>query len=107
MSLFNKNKVDTRRFALYKPEPANTDVHSKWRKPSGAYLESKRAKTQQLSILKTLTKVSSIINVSLAVCILFALIALVSFTDYERVVFDDGTYLSCIIEPDGTIVTKY
>lgn len=107
MSFFNKSKSDTTRFTIYKPEPVNTDIHSKWRKPSSAYLENKRAKLQQLSILKTLTKASSVLNVTLAVCIFFALIALLFFTDYERVVFDDGTYLSCIIEPNGTIVTKY
>ncbi|MGP5059448.1 hypothetical protein ACTXIV_12190 [Psychrobacter celer] len=107
MSFFNKNKADTDRFVLYKPEPPNTDIHSKWRKPSSSYLENKRAKTQQLSLLKTLIKLSSVLNVALGVCVFCALIMLVFFTDYERIVFDDGTYLSCIIEPDGSIVTEY
>lgn len=107
MSFFNKNKADTDRFALYKPEPPNTDVHSKWRKPSNSYLESKRAKTQQIKILKVLMKAVSTLNVVLAIVVFCALILLVFFTDYERVVFDDGTYLTCILEPDGSIVTKY
>lgn len=108
MLFFGKKSSSTgRAISLYKPEPVNTDRHSKWRKPNNAYLDSTRAKTRQLNILKSFTKTLSILNVVIALCIFIALIVLLFFTDFERVVFDDGTYLSCIIEPDGTIVTKF
>lgn len=105
---FKKDGVNTGRVDLYVPErDVKEDRFSKWRKPDQAYLDDSDAKKRQLQISTFLLKFSNSLNIMLAVLVLAGIVKLLLFTDYERVVFDDGTYLTCIVEPDGSISVNY
>lgn len=104
---FRKKNVNSNRIDLYVPETMHKDKFSKWRKPEQSYLFDPDAKARQLQLSLLILKASNILNMLLALVVMIGIIKLLLFTDYERVVFDDDTYLSCIVEPDGTISTSY
>lgn len=105
---FGKNKQDTGRVNLYVPEKnVKEDRFSKWRKPEQSYLDDVEAKRRQLSLMEFFLKTSNALNILLAIVVFAGIVKLLAFTDYERVVFDDGTYLNCIAEPDGSISVNY
>lgn len=104
---FRKKNVISNRVDLYVPEPMHDDKFSKWRRPEQSYLLDPEAKRRQLQLSLLILRASNILNILLALVVMIGIIKLLLFTDYERVVFDDDTYLSCIVEPDGTISTSY
>lgn len=104
---FSKKNVNNNRVDLYVPETMHNDRFSKWRKPEQAYLNDPEAKRRQLQLTTFILKVSGMLNMLLALVVMVGIVKLLLFTDYERVVFDDDTYLTCIVEPDGTISTSY
>lgn len=104
---FQKKNASGTRVDLYVPEPVHSDKFSKWRRPEQSYLFDPEAKRRQWQLSLLILKSSSVLNMLLALVVMVGIIKLLLFTDYERVVFDDDTYLSCIVEPDGTISTSY
>lgn len=104
---FKTKKVNDLRVDLYVPEPSHNDRFSKWRRPEQDYLSNPKALQRQHKLLIVILRFSNVINLLLAAAVIAGIVKLMMFTDYERVVFDDDTYLSCIVEPDGTISTSY
>lgn len=88
----------------YRPEQQNGgyDNYTTWRKPVDLYANRTSAKHKFLNIAHKTGTVFCVLNIVLFFFVLLMLFAVISRVDDERIVFSDGSMLTCIYE-EGNI----
>lgn len=105
--MFKKKTPDYRGKAimLYEPEDLSNieDRFSLWRKSESLYHTDKTTLFKYNELLKRLINYTNTLSALLATALLLGVLYLVLFGNFEKTVLIDGTYLSCVVQPDGTI----